>query len=265
MVKPRVRLAAGFATVVVGGAWVTSPADAQSPPPAASAPSPTSSSPGPDSPVRVDVGAGTYVPLSIAAEASVELPYRILIRGSLGWMPAAYSDTVINVLGDFSVLDTFEQTLIQAALQNALVARLGAGWRPFPKLGLEFLVGYTLITLGGSLTGADVVDAYLTSKGSADRVTPLTNRGIPLSATLQNFDATVDWRFLLMDDHLVLRASLAYIQCFASSTGVTATPARPAEQNALDRVNADIQGFLNPYFTTYVKAPLLGVTAAYRF
>jgi len=269
LVKNRAGLAACLTPALAGCLLLAAPAGAQSPVPSAPAPSASDPAPAPtlppNSPVHVDIGAGTYVPLSIGAEANVELPYRILVRGSIGWMPPAYSDTIINVLGDFGVFDAFEQTLVQAALQNSVVARLSAGWRPFPKLGLEFLAGYTLITLGGSLTGADVVDAYLTSKGSADRMTPLTNRSVPLSATLQSFDATVDWRFLLWDDRIVLRASLAYIQCFASSTGVTATPARPVEQNAIDKVNADIQGYLNPYFTTYVKAPLLGVTAAYRF
>jgi len=55
------------------------------------------------------------------------------------------------------------------------------------------------------------------------------------------------------------------LQCFASSTSVTATPVRPAEQNALNKLNADLQGFLNPYFTEYVKAPIIGMTASYRF
>jgi hypothetical protein len=263
---------APVAPVLAGVLGITLQARAQnaaSPGPPAPASSvsatPDAASPSSDSPVHVDVGAGTYVPLAIDAEANVELPYRILVRGAVGWMPSAYSDAIIDVLGDFGVFDSFEQTLVQATLQNSLVARLSAGWRPFPRLGLELLVGYTLLTLGGSVTGSDVVDAYLASRGSSDRSTPLTNRSVPLSATLQNLDATVDWRFLTWDDRIVLRASVGYIQCFASSTSVTATAARPIEQTALNKVNADLQGYLNPYFTTYVKAPLLGVTAAYRF
>jgi len=193
---------------------------------------------------HVDVGAGTYVPLSIGAEATAELPYRVLVQA----------------------INSFEQNLIEAAIQTSLVVRLSAGWRPFSKLGLEALVGYTLLTAGGSVSGADIVDSYLQSTGSTDKFSGNASQaGIPLSATLHSVHVTVDWRFLLWNDRIVLRPSLAYLQCFASSTSVTATPARPAGQAVLNKLNADLQGYLNPYFTEYVKAPLIGLTASYRF
>jgi hypothetical protein len=217
------------------------------------------------SPVRLDLGAGTYFPLSFTAEATAELPYRILLQGDVGWMPAVYSNTIIDVLNTFGAINTFEQDLLKAALQNSLVARLSAGWRPFPSLGLEVLAGYTLVALGGSVTGADVVDSYLQANGSSDQIPADSRRSVPISSTLHSFHATVGWRLLLLDDRLALRASIGYLQCFASSTSVNATPARPAEQAALDRINSEIQGFLNPYYTTYVKIPVVGVTASYRF
>ncbi len=213
----------------------------------------------------MDVGAATYFPLAVGVESTVELPYRLLGQISLGWMPGAYSNTVIDVLGDFGAINSFEQSLIKAAIDNSFVLRLSLGWRPFSTLGLEVFGGYTLLTAGGSVTGADVVDSYLMSTGSSDRVTGLTNQGIPLRATLHSFHATLDYRFVLWDDRIVLRASLAYLQCVASSTEVTATPLRPAGQAALNKINSDLQGFLNPYFTDYVKTPLIGLTASYRF
>jgi hypothetical protein len=213
----------------------------------------------------VDVGAGTYLPLSVGVEGTIELPYRILGQASLGWMPAPYSNTIIDLLGDFGAINPFEQNLIKAAIDNSFVLRLSGGVRPFSTLGLEVFGGYTLLTAGGSLTGADVVDSYLMSTGSSDHATGLANQSIPLRATLHSFHATVDYRFLLWDDRIVLRASLAYLQCVASSTEVTATPARPAAQAAVSKINSELQGFLNPYFTEYVKAPLVGLTASYRF
>ncbi|MGD0525895.1 MAG: hypothetical protein ABSE49_12165 [Polyangiaceae bacterium] len=216
-------------------------------------------------PVLFDLGGGTYFPLMIGAEGTLELPYRILVQADLGWMPAPYANTIIDVLGDFGAIDSFQQSLLESAIQNSFVARLSAGWRPFPKLGLEILGGYTLVTAGGAVTGTDVVDAYLQSKGSSDRFTGSVSAGVPLHTTLQSVHATVDWRFLLLGDKLVLRASLGYLQCFTSSTSVTATPLRPAGQESLNKLNADLQGYLNPYFTEYVKVPILGVNAAYRF
>lgn len=216
-------------------------------------------------PVRVDVGGGTYFPVSVAAEAMAELPFRVLLRGDVGFMPTPYSNTIVDLLGDFSVLTSFQEALLKLAIQNSLVASLSAGWRPFPALGLEVLAGYTLVTIGGGVSGTDVIDAYLQSKGSTDRSPPDAQHDVPIAATLHNFDAGVDWRFLLLDDKLVLRASLAYMQCFASSMSVKETSSRPASQAITSRINQEIAAQLNPYFTEYVKVPVVGVTASYRF
>ncbi len=215
--------------------------------------------------VAVDLGAGTYIPLSLGAEANVELPARILVRGGIGVMPSAYSDTIVNLLGDFSVLNAFDQALLNTAIQNAVVARVSAGWRPFPRLGFEALVGYTLITIGGGVSSTDVVDAYLQSKGLTDRSPPGAQESVPIAATLHNLDATVGWRFLLFDDKLVLRASLGYLQCVASSMTASETTSRPASQALTSRINQELASNLNPYFTEYVKVPVVGLTAAYRF
>lgn len=244
--------------------WAAAAPAAPVPPSAEPAAAPPPSALPAASPVRVDVGAGTYFPLTIGAEATVELPYRILVQTSLGWMPTPYSNTIIDLLGTFGALNSFEEQLIKSALQNSFVFRLSAGWRPFSSLGFEVLGGYTLLTAGGSVNGADVIDAFLESKGSSDRFSAATNQSVPLAATLQSFHVTLDYRFVLWD-RIVLRPSLTYLQCFASSTSVTATPARPAGQSALNKLNSDLEGYLNPYFTEYVKTPLVGLTASYRF
>jgi hypothetical protein len=215
--------------------------------------------------VSFDLGAGTYFPLAVGAEATLELPYRLLLQADAGWMPSAYSNATIGLLSDFGALTSFEQDLIKSALQNAFVGRVSAGWRPFSKLGLELFAGYTIIAVGGSVTSSDVVDAFLESEGSSDRSKATTNGDIPIHATLHNVHATIDWRFLLFNDKLVVRASVGYLQCLASSTTVSATASRPAEQAAVGKLNAELEGFLNPYFSEYVKAPIVGLNAAYRF
>jgi hypothetical protein len=218
-----------------------------------------------DSPVQVDVGAGTYFPTSFTAEATVELPYRILLQGDLGWMPSPYSNTIVNFMGAIGVLSSFEESLLKLAVQNSLVGRVSAGWRPFPALGFEALFGYTIITIGGGVSGSDVLQAYLQSKGSTDTVPAGSGQEVPLNATLHNFQATLGWRFLLFHDHLVVFPSLSYLQCVASSTGVSLSPARAAGQMAVSKINSDIQGYLNPYFTEYVKIPVVGLIVSYRF
>jgi hypothetical protein len=234
------------------------------------APEPTAPAPAPapasaPAPILVDLGVGTYFPVSLGAEATLELPARILVQADLGFMPSPYSNTVVDLMGDFGVLSSFESNLLKLAVQNSLVARLAAGWRPFSKLGFEALVGYTLVTIGGGVSGSDVVQAYLESRGSADRVPAGTGQEVPLDATLHNFQATLGWRFLLLHDKVVLFASVSYLQCFASSIGVSLSPSRPGAQGVINKINSDIEGYLNPYFTEYVKVPVVGLTAAYRF
>jgi hypothetical protein len=245
-------------------------ADVGQPPPAAavsSSASDPSSTPAPAAahPVLFDLGAGTYFPTSIGAEATLELPYRILVQSDLGWMPSAYSSAIVGFMGDVGALSATEQNLLNLAIQNSLVFRLAAGWRPFPRLGLEVTIGYTLVSIGGGVSGTDVIQAYLESKGSADQVPADASRQVPLNATLHNFQGTVGWRFLFFEDKLVLRASLSYLECFASSTGISVSTPRPIEQAAINKINSDLQGYLGPYFTEYVKIPVVGVTAAYRF
>ena len=253
-------------SLLASPAYADGASPATSAPPPSTAISPPAATPPPPASVVFDLGAGTYFPLMVGAEGTLELPYRILVQADLGWLPGPYANTIIDVLGDFGVIDSFEQSLLKAAIQNSFAARLSAGWRPFPKLGLEVLGGYSILTAGGSVTNADVVDSYLESKGSSDRFTGSASAaGIPLRATLQSFHASVDYRFLLLEDKLVLRASLGYLQCFASSTSVTATPARAVAQETLNKLNADLQAYMNPFFTQYVKIPVVGVYAAYRF
>ncbi len=226
---------------------------------------PPPSSPQSRFPILVDLGVGTYFPLSFTTEATVEFPLRILVQADIGWMPKPYSDTIVGLLGDFGVLSSVEEQLLKSAIQNSFVGRFSVGWRPFPSLGLEVLGGYTLVTAGGSTSAAQVIDAFLGSRGSKDQLPAVASTTIPLSTMMNAFHVSIGYRFLLLRDHLVLRASLSYLQCFSSSTGVDATPAFSNQQALVSRVNADIQGYLNPYFTQYVKIPVVGLTAAYRF
>jgi hypothetical protein len=230
--------------------------------PVSTAPAP---SPRPRFPVIVDLGVGTYFPLSFSAEATLEFPFRILVQADIGWMPKPYSDTIVGLLGDFGVLSSVEEQLLKSAIQNSFVGRFSAGWRPFPSLGVEVLAGYTLVAVGGSSSAVQVIDAFLGSKGSKDQIPDVASTAVPLSTMMNAFHVSIGYRFLFLEDHLVVRASLSYLQCFSSSTGVDATSPRPAEQALVSRVNADIQGYLNPYFTNYVKIPVVGLTMAYRF
>jgi hypothetical protein len=209
-----------------------------------------------------DVGMSTEFPIAVGGYVGVELPGRLLFQLGAGAMPGAYSGAVNNVLMGVGAYDQVVGKFVDAALGTSFVLRASAGWRPFTNHGLELLGGYTLVTMGGSTTEGDIINAVLAEAGASQRVTPGSGATIPLSATLHNVHATVGWRWLLADDHLVIRASLSYLQCVAANVGVSL----PSQGQAMEGlVNQQLNGFVSPFLTSYVKTPLVGLSAAYRF
>ena len=125
--------------------------------------------------------------------------------------------------------------------------------------------GYTLLTGGGAVATADVLNAILTESGSSVQAPAGLGGDIPLSATLHNVHATLGWRWLLANDHLVIRASVSYLQTLASRIDVKI----PASASVLvpyqGMINDQVNAYLAPFFAKYAKAPTLGLSAAVRF
>jgi hypothetical protein len=83
---------------------------------------------------------------------------------------------------------------------------------------------------------------------------------------MHNVHVTLGWRWLLAEDHLVIRASLSYIQCLAANVGVNLSNVAGGAGAAYEgQVNQALNEAVSPYFTKYVKAPTLGLSAGYRF
>ena len=209
-----------------------------------------------------DAGIETDFPIFVGGYLGAELPGRILLQLGAGAMPAAYSGAVNGVLMSSGAYDQTIGGLVQRALGNPFVLRASAGWRPFTNHGLEILGGYTLVMMSGSETEGDIINAVLTEAGASQRVPAGSGVTIPLSATLHNVHVSLGWRWLLADDHIVLRASLSYLQCLAANVGVSVPALGQAMESA---VNQQLNTFVSPYFTSYVKTPLVGLSAAYRF
>jgi hypothetical protein len=208
------------------------------------------------------VGVVTEFPISMGGYLGAELPGRILLEVGAGVMPGPYASAINGILTGVGAYDATVGSLVQNAIANSFVLRASAGWRPFSGHGLEILGGYTLLTLGGSATEGDIINAVLTEAHAPARVAAGSGTTIPLSATLHNVHVTLGWRWLLASDHLVLRASLSYLQCLAANVAVSLPGQGQAMESA---VNQALNGLVAPYLTSYVKAPLVGVSAAYRF
>lgn len=235
-------------SLAVGLATLGSTAAARARPPAPAPPR-----------VVADVAAGTAFPLDVGVSTRVEVPGRVLLGLELGVMPRPYAYTIDDVLRVFGAYDSTVSTLIREGLDDSFVLRPSVGWRPFPALGLELLGGYTLLALGGGLSGSQVIETV------TGRAFPGgTGSQIPLHSTLHNVHAEAAWRFAV-GEHWAIRASLGVVHCVASSSGIDVHARTRAGQAVVDQIDGDLDRYLNDVYTTYVYAPLLGASVGYRF
>lgn len=110
-----------------------------------------------EGPVSLALGVGTDFPLSVHATALLELPGRLQLSTSLGLLPRPYLRLLNDVLVEAGEYSEDEAQLIEDSLSQAGVWRTHLGWRPFPRAGFYLSGGYTLITLGGGVTGSSAL------------------------------------------------------------------------------------------------------------
>jgi len=233
-------------------------------PPAASGEQPAPAAKKPRE-THFDLGVGTEAPISVGGVATLEVPHRILFQVGVGILPQAYAEAIDGFLTGVGAYDATVSSIVKGSIASSFVLRTSIGLRPFSDHGFEILGGYTLMTGGGSVATADVLNAILVESGSAIQAPAGLGGEIPIGATLHNVHASIGWRWLLADDHLVIRASLSYLQTVASNIHVkvpeTATVLVPYE----GQINEQVNSYLGPYFSKYAKAPTLGLSAAVRF
>jgi hypothetical protein len=210
------------------------------------------------SPPSFDVTAGTVAPLSLGGQATLELPARLLLQLDAGWMPPGYAAAINGMVQAFGGYDSAIGSLVNGALDDAVVVRASAGWRPFPSAGFEIYAGYTHISLNGSVAAADVAEVV---GGDLEALVAAQQIGdVELSSRLHNFHVALGWRWIAWD-HLVIRALVGYTQTLGSSSSVEV-----AGHPELDEVaNPVVDEQLHAIFVEYVKLPMLGLSAGYRF
>jgi hypothetical protein len=206
---------------------------------------------------RLELGAGTVAPLAIDAEATVHITDRIDADVAAGIMPPQYVDLINAAIVGFGGYDDTTATLIAAALDKAIVVRIGGAYRPF-RFPLSFHAGYTIAALGGSVGDAKEVEAVTGQDVMTDG-----GRTVPMHSTLHLFQLGAAWRFTL-SPALVLRVSLEYAQAFASSTAIDISPRLPGAAARIAKANAAFDAYMDDIYGTYVKAPVIGVSLRWR-
>jgi hypothetical protein len=210
-------------------------------------------------PVSLDLGASTWLPLSVGPELDAELPGRVLLSAHLGWMPELYSRTLTDGLEDAGIYDSTVGALVDGALDSATTWRFMAGWRPLERYGLEVWLGYSHVSLSGESRVGEI--APLLDASLADQiVNQVGDRAARLESSLDQVSFSVGWRWLIAE-RLLLRANIGYLQAFDSSSRVEieGSPALTA------LVQPTVDTVLHEHYMNYVKMPVVGLGVAYRF
>lgn len=211
------------------------------------------------SPPFVDVALSTQVPLSIGVLASVELPARLMLQLDVGWMPPGYGAAINGLVKSFAGYDDGIGRLIDQSFDDAVVVRAAGGWRPFPSAGFELFGGYTFVGLNGSVAPEDVA-SVVGGEFASQVAQQLLTEEVDIASQLHNFHVGLGWRWVAFD-HLVIRTNVAYMQTLASSTTVE-TPQNPSAGTIASPIANQVLG---DAYETYVKMPVFGLSAGYRF
>jgi hypothetical protein len=148
---------------------------------------------------------------------------------------------------------------VDGAFEGATTWRLGAGWRPFAGAGLELGASYVRLAMDGSTTTGEVM--RLVPPELAEQIAEQTgNVGLALDSTLHHFMVGVGWRWLIAE-RIVLRANVSYLQAFDSRSEVD-IESFPALTRLTEPI---VNGVLHDHYMRYVKIPVVGLSAGYRF
>ena len=209
----------------------------------------------------ITLDASTDIPIQSGAHATLELPGRVRLSTTLGWLPGAYVKLINAVVVAAGGYDQSTADLVEHSLQNSLVLRLHAGWRPFESLGLYFEVGYGLATLGGGINSEDILT--LATGFSPPSTEPTRMRTYDITSTLHMIDAEIGWGFSIWKG-LTLRVALGFAGTLAASTSVK--PAFPVVlPGVVEAFTKPTEDYLNDTYTSYVFAPTISAALGWSF
>lgn len=203
----------------------------------------------------------TDVPVQVGVEVTVEMPWRLRASTSLGVLPGAYVDLINEVVVAAGGYDQDTAALVRGSLQNSLVWRLHAGWRPFEGHGWYFEAGYALVALGGGLSAEEVVS--LATGADPPDAEPARERRYKVSSTLHMIDVEVGWEWVLWE-RLALRAAVGFAGTLAAATDIR-PDYRPVAPRLVDAFTGESEAYLDGIYTGYVFTPVVSLAAGYRF
>jgi hypothetical protein len=203
----------------------------------------------------------TTMPVDIAERVSLEAPNRLHARASIGIMPDAYSSLINNVISGLGGFDDMESQVVHKALGRSLVFRVQAGFRPFEHLGLYFDVGYSRLSLGGDLTGSDVLALGGGAIPPQDATSPLKHYAV--SSRFDLVVAEIGWEQPLAS-WLFVRGALGFLGAEGVSSEIKPLFA-PADLAYLQAYCDQAAKYLDRLYAKHVYAPTLTLGAGVKF
>ena len=203
----------------------------------------------------------TDLPLQAGGRIDVSTPSGLLLHSSLGGMPEDYIDMINSAVVSVGGYNAETAVVVAAALKDSLVWRVHAGWLPDPEGAFYCSLGYTLITLGGGVSGEDLLTIASDEKPDAVSAAHVYS----VDSTLHLLDLEVGWRWVFLDTY-TLRVGAGFSGTVAASTKVTPkfAPIGETAEKAKTFTNA-VEIFLDSTYEGNVFTPTLSAGFGVRF
>jgi hypothetical protein len=202
----------------------------------------------------------TDVPLHAGGRLDMDLPSGLKLHTTLGGMPEDYIGVINSAVISLGGYDTKTAEVVAAALKDSLVWRVHVGWRPSVNDAFYLSAGYTLITLGGGVSGEDLLS--LATDEEPDSVS--TAHVYAVDSTLHLLDVEVGWSWLFLKTY-TLRVSAGFSGTINASTKVSPqfAPIGDTGENAKTFTDA-VETFLDATYEGNVFTPTLSLAVGIR-
>jgi hypothetical protein len=202
----------------------------------------------------------TSFPTDVGLRGTFELPGRLRLTGSAGLMPRPYLRTINDLATRNGWYDDQTADLIDTALEDAWVLRAHVGWRPFPKLGFQFEVGYGWMGLGGGMTGAEVIQA---ETGYDLEWLFGDDYDFSVAAELHRVEASVGWEHVIAG-HFLVRWDIGASYTVAAHARVQRQFDPWLFEDALDDMEEDAEADIERDLAN-LHTPILALGVGWRF
>ena len=204
----------------------------------------------------------TAFPVQVGIGVHLETDQRIRLHTHFGFFPESYLQTINDAAEAVDFYDETTSNLIEAALKNSLVWRLGIAWQPWADYGFFFGGGYMLAFLGGGLSGAETLEAVT---GRNLENTRASERSFDVETSVHFAEVELGWGWHF-DEHLYLRLGLGGSFTLASNTAVSPswTPS-PLAAPSVDAISSETETYLDDTFQNYVHTASVNVAVGWTF